>query len=591
MDSDELDPESSLALAVVDEGSSPSAGEFMRLGEQFESLRSIIQAFDAVDTGEVTPATPPPAAHWGPFVLREEIGRGTFGIVCRAFDPATDRDIAIKLYRRSELPEEPRLLGQVRHPNVVMVFGAAIHDGKPGIWMELVRGRTLAERVQADGPVTPVEAIRIGRDLCGALGAVHAAGLVHQDIKPRNVMQETDGRIVLMDFGSGLSRDDADDPTVLRFSGTPLYMAPEVVRGARPSACTDVYSVGVLLFYILTGTYPVYATNLQELRRLHERELDRSVRRFAALMRELRPEAPPALAEVVARALVPEADRYASPIEFASALEAVGTAKTEVGRLRAWTRGLAAAALMAVTLGLFGVRAFRQPPTPPATVKTAESAPTAPPVLAADDEAPATRVGAAASTKPVSVAAPPVADDTYEVDAGVVVRERGGDRRLRPGDPVAVGDQLVLSFSGSRPLHVYVMSQDDKGQARQLFPMSDCHPMNPLPAGRHTLPGKCGGEETSWVVTKAGGREHFLVLASVRPLKQVEQRLASLSMPTWTGGGTRRDVGGRTTAAPESPASFGFREIEQLAQGEASPKSRARGVWFQEIVLESPVAP
>jgi hypothetical protein len=189
------------------------------------------------------------------------------------------------------------------------------------------------------------------------------------------------------------------------------------------------------------------------------------------------------------------------------------------------------------------------------------------------------------------VAAPPAADDSYEVDAGVVVRESGGDRRLRPGDPVAVGDQLVLSFTGSRPLHVYVMSQDDKGQARQLFPMSDCRPMNPLPAGRHTLPGKCGGEETSWVVTKAGGREHFLVLASVQPLKQVEQRLASLSMPSWTGGGTRRDVGGRTAAEPESPASFGFREIEQLAQAEASPKSRARGVWFQEIVLESPVAP
>src|SRR5262245_14427652 len=95
---------------------------------------------------------PPPCPTWGPFTLQEQVGRGSFGVVCRGFDPAVAREIAVKLYSGDELPSEPRLMARVRHPNVVTVFGAAVHDGRPGIWMEFVHGRTLADRVQNQGP-------------------------------------------------------------------------------------------------------------------------------------------------------------------------------------------------------------------------------------------------------------------------------------------------------------------------------------------------------------------------------------------------------------------------------------------------------
>src|SRR6185436_2251464 len=143
-------------------------------------------------------------------------------VVCRAFDPAVDRMVAVKLYRKTELPEEPRMMARVRHPNVVTVFGAAVHDGRAGIWMELIHGRTLAERVQAEGPLSPSEAIRVGIALASAVQAVHDAHLVHQDIKPQNVMEEATGRVVLMDFGAGLPKSD-DPHAPDRLVGTPLY--------------------------------------------------------------------------------------------------------------------------------------------------------------------------------------------------------------------------------------------------------------------------------------------------------------------------------------------------------------------------------
>jgi eukaryotic-like serine/threonine-protein kinase len=187
---------------------------------ELEGLRAIVQAFDSVEAEADRPARPAPCPNWGPYVLKEEVGRGGFGIVCRGFDPAVEREIAVKLYRGEDLPAEPRLMARVRHSNVVTVYGAAVYDGKPGIWMEFIHGRTLSDRVESEGPLSPAEARRIGIELCGAVAAVHRAELVHQDIKPRNVMEEGGGRIVLMDFGAGVSRDEAEEGG--RFAGTPL---------------------------------------------------------------------------------------------------------------------------------------------------------------------------------------------------------------------------------------------------------------------------------------------------------------------------------------------------------------------------------
>ena len=106
-------------------------------------------------------------------------------------------------WRRS-CSKKARILARVRHPNVVGVFGAAVHHGRAGFWMEFVAGDTLEDRLLKDGPFGADEAAAVGRQVCRALAAVHNAGLIHRDVKARNIMRERGGRIVLMDFGAGI---------------------------------------------------------------------------------------------------------------------------------------------------------------------------------------------------------------------------------------------------------------------------------------------------------------------------------------------------------------------------------------------------
>ena len=146
---------------------------------------------------------------------------------------------------------EARHLARVRHANVVVVHGADQDDDQVGIWMEYIDGQTLAAMVRAAGPMSAREATGIGIDLCRALSALHAAGLLHRDIKAQNVMREVGGRIVLMDFSGAQATDPGAGREV--FSGTPLYMAPELFDGGAATAASDVYSLGVLLFFLLTG--------------------------------------------------------------------------------------------------------------------------------------------------------------------------------------------------------------------------------------------------------------------------------------------------------------------------------------------------
>jgi serine/threonine protein kinase len=299
----------------------------------------------------------------------------------------------VKLYPGMTLPAEPRLMGQVRHPNVVSIFGAAVHDGRPGIWMECIEGRSLADRVRTDGPLPPETATRIGIDLCDALSAVHEAGLVHQDVKPHNVIEDKAGRIVLMDFGAGRHGDSP----VQDLAGTPLYMASEVLLGSAPTVQSDVYALGVLLFYLLTGTYPLYGTNVQELRRLHERlDASRRPRSIAGLLLDLGPGVPAPLAHCVAQALAPIEERYKSAAELRSALEQAGRSGA-TSRARLAFAALALAILAAaswLSWRSLSTRPTEAPSVPapvfvpaPATMTAAARAP-APPSNVADHTAP-----------------------------------------------------------------------------------------------------------------------------------------------------------------------------------------------------------
>ena len=191
------------------------------------------------------PDTAPLSGTWGSLEILEPIG---FGRVYRAQDPALGREVALKVVavpsddpaKVADILREGRMLARVRHPNVVTVHGAQEYRGSVGIWMELVRGRSLAELVRQDGRLGPEEAIVVGGSVLRAVAAVHAAGLLHRDVKAQNVRREAGGRIVLMDFGSGWERSDADRKWDVSPEGSALYMAPELLAGQPPSVASDV---------------------------------------------------------------------------------------------------------------------------------------------------------------------------------------------------------------------------------------------------------------------------------------------------------------------------------------------------------------
>ena len=286
---------------------------------------------------------------WSHLRLVERIGRGAFGEVYRAWDTRLDREVALKLLpadrssgerAASAIIHEGRLLARVRHPNVVTIHGAEQIADQIGLWMEFVRGHTLEQILDQRKVVSAAEAVGIGLELCRAMSAVHGAGLLHRDIKAQNVMRAEDGRIVLMDFGTGR---ELDDDATSDLAGTPLYLAPEVLQGQRATVRSDIYSLGVLLYHLVSGSYPVQARTVREVRRAHERGERTAVQ-------TARPDVPPKLARVIERAIDPLPERrYQSADALAADLAALQP-RPRLVRL-AYAAGIAVASILAVGVG------------------------------------------------------------------------------------------------------------------------------------------------------------------------------------------------------------------------------------------------
>lgn len=276
---------------------------------------------------------------WGKYRLANKVGAGSYGAVYRAWDSDLERDVAIKILHdrfgdtrlKDKLLKEGRALARIRHDNVVRVIGVEAHEDRVALCMEFVRGQTLDEFVRQQGRLSAREAIGIGEDLCRALAAVHRAGYIHRDVKAKNVMRDDTGRVVLMDFGTGRM---ADHPSLVGDrAGTPLYMAPEVLDGEPASASSDVYSLGVLLYHLVTGNYPVDARTIDQLREAHAQRRHR-------WLSERRPDLPVGFMQVVEKAIALDVEeRYANPSELLSAL-----GKLKVGD-RSWIRRIAYGAL------------------------------------------------------------------------------------------------------------------------------------------------------------------------------------------------------------------------------------------------------
>lgn len=294
---------------------------------------------------EAMTASVEPPATWGRLQLGPRLASGSYGAVYRAHDPSLNRDVALKLLRTradgadtARLLSEAQALAKISHRNVVIVHGADTHDAQSGLWMELIDGETLAALSAARGRLGADETIAIGRDVCRALSAIHAAELVHGDVKTQNVMRESGGRIVLMDFGAGRRLGATHAAT-----GTPLYLAPEVLAGGPPTRQSDLYSLGVLMFTLLTGRYPYEADGLAGLRRAHADGA-------RVYLRDLRPDLPDALVDTVERALESDA---AARFPTAGAMEHALANEPRPQRAR-WTWPLvalvAAAVVAAATL-------------------------------------------------------------------------------------------------------------------------------------------------------------------------------------------------------------------------------------------------
>jgi sugar lactone lactonase YvrE/predicted Ser/Thr protein kinase len=201
----------------------------------------------------------------GQYLLIEQVGRGGFAVVWRARDDRLQRDVAAKQLflpphftdeqrreHRERTLREARSAARLAHPGVVTVHDVVEHDGAPWIIMEYVRGRTLGEIVRTDGPLTPARAAEIGLRLLDALCAAHAAGVLHRDVKPSNVIIG-DRRVVLGDFGIARIEGDAELTQSGIVMGAPAYTAPERARGEPAVAASDLWSLGATLFYAVEG--------------------------------------------------------------------------------------------------------------------------------------------------------------------------------------------------------------------------------------------------------------------------------------------------------------------------------------------------
>ncbi|MEV6511805.1 serine/threonine-protein kinase [Streptomyces sp. NPDC051642] len=209
----------------------------------------------------------------GRYRLLGKLGHGGMGTVWRAQDETVDREVAVKEPRVPDhLPEreranafermrrEARAAARLDHPAVVNVHDVAVVDGQPWIVMELVTGRSLGDALQ-EGTLDARDAARIGLQVLGALEAAHAAGILHRDVKPDNVLLGRHDRVVLTDFGIAQIEGETNLTDTGGFVGSPEYIAPERVLGQRPGPASDLWSLGVVLYAATEGVSPFRRSN------------------------------------------------------------------------------------------------------------------------------------------------------------------------------------------------------------------------------------------------------------------------------------------------------------------------------------------
>ncbi len=223
----------------------------------------------------------------GRYRLLSPLGQGGMGTVWRARDEVLHREVAVKEVRApaglpaaevqrmyTRLEREAWAAARVADRHVVTVYDVAHEDGRPWIVMELIRGIALSDLLDAEGPVSPQRAAHIGAEVLAALRAAHAAGVLHRDVKPGNVLLSNDGRVVLTDFGIAMVEGSSALTMTGEVIGSPEFLAPERALGRTPGPESDLWSLGVLLYAAVEGNSPFrQSTPLNTLRAVVDEEL------------------------------------------------------------------------------------------------------------------------------------------------------------------------------------------------------------------------------------------------------------------------------------------------------------------------------
>jgi eukaryotic-like serine/threonine-protein kinase len=348
--------------------------------------------------------------------------------VFRAVHPNLGKDLAIKLAHsrcdeaeRDLLRQEGKVLAGLDHPNLVRVYDLDLHEGRPFLAMEYVRGLNLRQRVDL-GPLSPGESAKLVAELARALAVAHRGGVTHQDIKPHNVLIDESGRPRLIDFGMARLRDAWSSASNAPSGGTLAYMAPEQARGEAQSVGprSDLFALGGVLYFLLAGHSPYEGESLTEIwEQARNCKFDRDVLRSAKIPREL--------AQICLRAMAEApADRYASADDLADRLERFGR--------RSFTPWIAAAAV--AILGCFGL-VWRWAPVKRVDVATRPSA---------------------------------VSPSLVEVDDPTITVRRGGQTQssLKSALPLRTGDMIKISCELPASLNPQMFWYDASGRLEKL---------------------------------------------------------------------------------------------------------------------------